>query len=254
MNEAEQNSKTIKDFFEQKLAALERDGVIGVAKFQNVYNELMPSQKAKLEQICGERFQDFLEKGSIICIGIAYPEFAIESIDSTLSNGTVDKAAWNIYAREYHTLNRILEAVAQDIANTFGGIVIPPITGSTVKTVEDYYGQTISHRVVAENAGLGWRGKNELLVNERLSCALRFASILTCLPLTHGKRLNESCQDCTACIESCTILKNKTALQNYRENCRKYITHLALEADVCGKCIKACHQHRKSQIQPQIAP
>jgi epoxyqueuosine reductase QueG len=123
--------------------------------------------------------------------------------------------------------------------------VIPPVTGSTVEKVEDYYGKTISHRVVAEVAELGWRGKNELLVNQRLSCALRFASIVTCLPLPNGKKLNVSCGDCTACLDACAILKTKNKLPNYRANCLEHITKLGLEKDVCGRCIKACYRQGK---------
>jgi epoxyqueuosine reductase len=186
-----------------------------------------------------------LENGSIICLGMAYPESAIDAIDAKLSNGIIDKTTWNIYAKEYDALNKTLDTVAREIAQRFGGIVIPPVTGSTVEKVEDYYGKTISHRVVAEVAELGWRGKNELLVNQRLSCALRFASIVTCLPLPNGKKLNVSCGDCTACLDACAILKTKNKLPNYRANCLEHITKLGLEKDVCGRCIKACYRQGK---------
>jgi epoxyqueuosine reductase QueG len=231
------------ELFYGKLADIGYDGIMGVAKFQNVYNDLMPAQKTRLEQICGEKFQNLLSNGSMICIAVAYSEHAIDCIDTRLRNGTVDKTAWNVYAKEYQILNRILNITAKDIADRFDGISISPITGITVKKVEEYYGKTISHRVVAENAGLGWRGKNELIINEKLSCALRFASIITNLPLNHGKKLRTSCEECTACLEACPILKNKNKLQDYRENCRRYIINLGLEAEVCGKCIKACYRH-----------
>lgn len=242
LNETKQNFEAVKGFFEQKLAELGRDGVIGTAKFQHVYDDLMPEQQTKLQEISGKQFNSLLKNGSIICIAMAYPESAIDAIDARSSDGTVDKTTWNIYAKEYNALNKALDAVAREIAQRFGGVVIPPVTGATVEKVEDYYGKTISHRVVAEHAGLGWRGKNELLVNERLSCALRFASVATLLPLPHGTKLGTNCKDCTACLEVCPILKNKNKLQNYRENCREYISHLGLEADVCGKCIKACYR------------
>jgi epoxyqueuosine reductase len=102
---------------------------------------------------------------------------------------------------------------------------------------------TVSHRVVAENAGLGWRGKNELIVNEKFSCALRFASVVTSLPLSHGEKIKASCGECKACLEACAYLGNKEKLENYREDCRRYIVKLGLEREVCGKCIKACYRH-----------
>jgi epoxyqueuosine reductase QueG len=245
VNEAEHNFEQLKTFFQQKLTDMRRDGVIGVANFQNVYDSLMPQQQVRLNEICREQFHDCLEHGSIICLGMAYPESTIDVIDARLADGTADKASWNLYAREYNALNKALDAAAKEIAQRFSGIVIPPVTGTTAEKVEDYYGRTISHRVVAEHAGLGWRGKNELLVNERFSCAVRFASVVTLLPLLHGKKLNVSCGDCTACLEACGILKIKGELPNYRENCMQYLMKLGLEKDVCGKCIKTCYRQSK---------
>jgi hypothetical protein len=38
------------------------------------------------------------------------------------------------------------------------------------------------------------------------------------------------------------FLANKDRLENYREQCRRYIVSLGLEHEVCGKCIKACYR------------
>ncbi len=38
----------------------------------------------------------------------------------------------------------------------------------------------------------------------------------------------------------CPILGNKERLENYREDCLRYMESLGLESRVCGKCIKAC--------------
>lgn len=237
------NLERIESFFRGRLAEMDRHGVLGVAEFKTVYEELMPAQKSKLQDICGGQFQRLMGDGSIICVGLAYPEYAIDCIDLRLIDGTVDKDSWNVYAREYHRLNRMLNAVSKDIAGRFEGSAVPPtVEGIAVENVEDYYGMTVSQRVVAENAGLGWRGKNELVINQRFSCALRFASVITRIPLPHGEKVASSCGECQACIESCSFLRNKDKLQNYRENCRKYILKLGLEGDVCGRCIKACYR------------
>jgi epoxyqueuosine reductase QueG len=238
------NLEILNTFFGEKLAEIGCHGIVGVAGFKKVYDELMPAQKSKLEGICSSHFQRLLEDGSIICMGLAYPEYAIDCIDVRLSDGTMDRDAWNVYAGEYHRLNRLLNAISRDIADHFEGIAIPAtVEGIDVEKVEDYYGMTVSHRVVAENAGLGWRGKNELVINERFSCALRFASVITSIQLTRAGKVEFSCGECQACIESCPFLKNKDKLKNYRENCRKYIAKLGLEAEVCGKCVKACYRH-----------
>ncbi len=88
-----------------------------------------------------------MKNGSIIRIGIAFPKYAINSIDVRLNDGSIDKNAWNVYAREYHKINRFLNDILREIADSFGGIPIPAtIEGIVVKSVEEYYGMTISHR------------------------------------------------------------------------------------------------------------
>jgi len=245
--EKEQNFQRVKGYFEGKLAKIGYEGIFGVASFQGVYHDLMPIQRSRLEDICGDQFHNLMKNGSIICIGIAYPEHVIDCIGA-MSGSMIDIDTWSIYAREYQNLNRLLNTISKCIADQFGGIpILATMEGvaDKVTNVRDYYGMTVSHRVIAEYAGLGWRGKNELIVNKNYSCALRFASIITNLPLTQGEKVETSCGACNACLEVCSFLKNKERLKNYRENCRRYIMGLlglGLVDEVCGRCIKACYR------------
>jgi epoxyqueuosine reductase QueG len=242
--ERARNFQRVKTFFSEELAEIGYDGVIGAAAFRRVHDGLNPVQRSRLPDLCGEHFQDLQKNGSIICIGIAYPRHAIDCIDVRLGDGTADKGAWNVYAREYNKLNRFLNDISKNLADVFDGIFIPAtVERIVVKNVKEYYEITVSHRVIAEKAGLGWRGKNELIVNEKFSCALRFASVIVNLPLIHGRKVKFTCGECEACLEACSFLRNKDRLENYRENCRKYIVQLGLEREVCGKCIKACYRH-----------
>jgi epoxyqueuosine reductase QueG len=238
------NLERLSFYFNKELGKMNYEGLIGVAAFNYIYNDLMPVQRDRLMDLTGGRVRALLEGGSVVCIGIAYPQYAIDSIN-VLVDGVVDKGRWNIYAREYQEINERLDALAESIANRCEGRAIAATLGGLVGKVahvKEYYPLTISHRVVAENAGLGWRGKNELIVNERYGCAIRFASIITELPLPHGRRPESRCGACRACLEACALLKNKEGLVDYRESCRKFIQSLALEHEVCGKCIAACHR------------
>jgi epoxyqueuosine reductase QueG len=241
--EKARNFQRAKAFFSEELAKIVYDGIIGAASFKKVYDGLSLAQKNRLKDLCDKRFEYLRKNGSIICIGIAYPEHAIDCIDVRLSDGTADRDTWNIYAREYHRLNGFLNNISKNLADLFDGIFIPAtVEGIIIKSVEEYYEKTVSHRVVAEHAGLGWRGKNELVVNDRFSCALRFASVIVNLPLIHGRKVKPACGQCKACLSACPLLRNKDKLKNYREGCRKYIAQLGLEGSVCGKCIKACYR------------
>jgi len=251
--EREHNTKRIRQFFSNYLEKINYEGVFGVANFANVYDALMPVQQDKLQMVCDSQFPQFMQQGSIISIGVVYPESVIDCIN-VRHDGKIDKTRWNIYARAYTTLNRLLNEISGTIVDQFGGIpVLATLEGfaSEVSHVEEYYSQTISHRMVTEHAGLGWRGKNELIVNDQYSCALRFASIITPLPLLQETYRESLCGDCTACLDACSFLKKKAELDNYRENCRKYINALNLEDEVCGKCIKSCYRQSifKDQFQ-----
>jgi epoxyqueuosine reductase QueG len=235
------NSQRLGRFVDEWLGRAGYRGVVGVAGLRRVYDGLMSVQQRRLEELCSDRFQGLLEDGSVICVGIAYPGRAIDCIDVRLSDGSVDKRAWNVYAGEYRRLNGYLDALCSELAGVFDGVAVPAtVEGVSVRRVEDYYGLAVSHRVVAVEAGLGWRGKSELVVNGRFGCALRFASVITGVPLVRSERAEGSCEDCKACLEVCPFLRNKDELENYRENCRRYIVGLGLTSAVCGKCVKAC--------------
>ncbi|MHA2004884.1 MAG: hypothetical protein ACW975_11710 [Candidatus Thorarchaeota archaeon] len=239
--------KTIRIFVEDYLESISCRGVVGYASFNDVYDELMPIQQERLESIAVDKFKDLMDSGSIISFGIAYQDAAIDAINNSTDDAT-DYELWNFYSREYIRLNLLLDQTAQAVADRFEGI---PITATLhgltdkVKHVTDYYGLTISHRVVAELAGLGWRGKNGLLINKKFSCAIRFASVLTTIPLDAIGKMEPLCGTCHACEDVCTFIKNRDKLPNYRENCRKFLVHLQSEGlthEVCGKCIQACYR------------
>ncbi len=59
-------------------------------------------------------------------------------------------------------------------------------------------------REVAELAGLGWRGKNTLLLNKFLGSYFFLACVLTDIELPHDSPHESShCGTCTACLDAC---------------------------------------------------
>ncbi len=240
-------SEEIRVYFLQLLNSSREQGDIGFCSFKRVFEELMPVQQEKLRELTGNQYDSFMRDGSIVCIGIAYRASVMDYINSQCIDSP-DYVLWNRYAREYDRLNKILNRMSNDIADRFNGIPLTATIGGMidkVTDVTDYYGMVISHRVIAENCGIGWRGKNQLTVHEKFSCAIRFASIIIPNRLIWGEKPASRCDSCSACEEICSFIKNRDRLPNYRENCRRYILFLkskGLEKDVCGKCVKACCQ------------
>jgi epoxyqueuosine reductase QueG len=183
-----------------------------------------------------------MENGFFVSIAYAYPDGIIDNIGLT-KEGVFDKDSWNVYAKWYQTLNNSLNKTSKRIAKVVNGIPLPATSegmSSTVKSVKEYFPSVVSHRVHAEHSGIGWRGRNSLIVNPVHSCMIRLAGVITSQSLFTTPKLDTDCGNCTSCHNVCTFLKHKDRLDDYREQCLAYMNWLDLEDEVCGKCIKAC--------------
>jgi epoxyqueuosine reductase QueG len=246
-SEAESNTRKLTKYFQDLLDQEGEKGDIGVTSFRSVFDVLIDVQKEKLRQTAGERFDSLYDSGAIICMGVAYKDPVIDWIDEK-KKGTPDYKLWNEYAKEYHRINQVLNRMAVSIASRFDGTPLKATIGGEIgyiNHVHEYFPMVVSHRVVAEKSGLGWRGKNQLVIHEKFSCAIRFSSVLVNLPLILGEGMESKCGDCTACEDVCGYIRHRDKLPDYRENCRKYILFLksnGIEKDICGKCIKACYR------------
>ena len=237
------NLQLINEIFQRESSKQELKGIIGVAPFDSVYRSLMPIQQNNLKELCTKNFENLMEQGSIICLAYAYPEYAIDAIGVKKGNN-YDLEAWAIYGQEYSRLNKALDETTMRIAKEINGLRIPAtFSGDNIEHVEEYYAPAVfSHRVAAELAGIGWRGKNELIINPRYSCAIRLSSVITSLPLERTLPLEMDCGNCQACSNACSFLRLKDKLTNYREQCMHYMDSLGVLSGVCGKCIKACYR------------
>ena len=89
----------------------------------------------------------------------------------------------------------------------------------------------VQERILAKHAGLGWIGKNTLLLNQKMGSWLFLGTILTDLELTatvENKELlpKDLCGTCTRCIDACPT----GALVNpYVMDARRCIAYLTIE-------------------------
>ena len=68
------------------------------------------------------------------------------------------------------------------------------------------YGKTIlPHKTIATLAGIGWIGKNNLLVTEKFGSAICLGVVLTDAPLNtiSNDTIKSKCGDCDICLEVC---------------------------------------------------
>ncbi len=104
----------------------------------------------------------------------------------------------------------------------------------------------ISHKLAAHLAGLGWIGKNCLLLTDLFGPRVRFVTILTNAPLQTGSPINKPCGKCHVCIDACPV-KAFTG-KEFREEDPRHLRFDALKCSEyrkehpCGLCVSSCPQ------------
>ncbi|MCC2645812.1 MAG: queG [Burkholderiales bacterium] len=79
---------------------------------------------------------------------------------------------------------------------------------------------------LAKNAGLGFRGKNTLLLNKTQGSMFFLGEIFTNVPLIPGKPATSHCGSCTKCIEVCPT---RAFVSPYILDAKKCISYLTIE-------------------------
>lgn len=98
----------------------------------------------------------------------------------------------------------------------------------------------LPHKKIAVLAGLGWIGKNNLLITEDYGPALCLCSVLTnyCVGVKSYIRMESKCHICKACVNHCPthVLKNKEWTVG---TCRDEIVDV-YQCEACLKCLVHC--------------
>ena len=158
--------------------------------------------------------------------------------------------------------------------------VIPPRLQEIVAFIEEQVGHPIPNRYytdtgpilereLAQRAGLGWIGKNSMLINPKIGSAFFLAEILLGIELEPDDApITDHCGTCTRCIQACPtqcILPNRTL------DARRCISYLTIELKDnipeelrplmqdwifgCDACQQACPWNRFSpQADPAFEP
>ncbi|MDR1827090.1 MAG: hypothetical protein LBR29_02030 [Methylobacteriaceae bacterium] len=161
------------------------------------------------------------------------------------------------YYEAYVTTNKRLDILAGycvDLLRQRGFAAFAQV--STIPNYdENVFSTPLPHKTVATMAGLGWIGKNALLVNKEYGSAFRLISVMTDAPLPYGTPVTASrCGTCNACADECpaeTILGNHWAPGRPRDTlmdpvkCQTKARQLSLSAfgvntAICGVCFHVC--------------
>jgi epoxyqueuosine reductase len=179
----------------------------------------------------------------------------VDPVPPGAGQGTIARYAWG---QDYHdVLRRRLRALAD-----FHRRLVP---GATVRGVVDT--APLLERDFARLAGLGWIGKNTMLINRRLGSWLVLAALLTSETLACDTPQTKGyCGTCRKCLEACPT---GALVAPYRLDARRCISYLTIESREpvpeelrallgprvfgCDACQEVCPWNRRAPITAEPA-
>jgi len=186
---------------------------------------------------------------SIIALGMNYypGKFEKEKREDP-RRGLVSRYAWG---KDYH---KVIGKRLKKLAN-----YIKDVVGPGVKL--RYYVDTgpVLEKEIAYLAGLGWIGKNTLLINPNYGSYIFLAVILTNLPLEPDLPQPDRCGTCTRCIDACPTKALRAPWTLDATRCISYLT-IELKKEIpeefwkdmnrwlfgCDICQEVCPWNQKS--------
>ncbi len=151
-----------------------------------------------------------------------------------------------LYFFHYQRVNMLLDELALKINNFIQskGWEALPIPASQLVDWEKQLAH-ISHKHVAVQAGIGWIGRNNLLISPQFGARVRLITVLTNMPLQADQPAVFGCGDCYACLTSCPSQSIKKDPKDFDHiGCYHQIKALVKAAgisqNICGLCVKAC--------------
>lgn len=151
-----------------------------------------------------------------------------------------------LYYHHYKQVNYFLDRMALILSSHIQnqGWKAIPTPASQLIDWERQLGH-LSHKRVAQRAGLGWIGRNNLLVTPQYGARVRLVTILTDMPLPPDSPCEGSCGDCRDCLSICPVGAIKERQDDFDhiqcfEKLKQFRKLGYVGQYICGLCVKAC--------------
>jgi epoxyqueuosine reductase len=154
---------------------------------------------------------------SVVCVALAYYQDAPDTASQDEASGKIARYAWG---RDYHkVIDGKLRAMERRLREMLDPAAEPLIARSYSDT------GPILEREFAARAGLGWVGKNTLLIHPHKGSWFLLGEMVLSLELEPDSPISDHCGTCRRCIDACPT----DAITPYQVNGAKCISYLTIE-------------------------
>lgn len=160
------------------------------------------------------------------------------------------------YFHHYRAVNFLIDQITLRttlLLQEWGYLAMAVPASQTVKTEEEKYSGIFQHKTAATRAGLGWIGKNGLLITPEYGPRVRLGTVLTSMELPYGQPVEESrCGQCIECVKSCPAMalhgvnwqagmERKMLVDAHACSIHMHDKYRHIgRGSVCGICIRVC--------------
>ncbi len=132
-----------------------------------------------------------------------------------LKNSSLAYVSRYALGRDYHkVIRQRLQKLADKIQEQTGEFGYRALVDSA----------PVLERAIAEKAGLGWIGKNTMLINKNAGSWFFLGELFTDLPLPVDSKENDHCGTCSACLEICPTNAFVAPMTLDARKCISYLT------------------------------
>jgi epoxyqueuosine reductase len=152
-----------------------------------------------------EALKQYLRREGATLVGVGDVSVALASEISYLNRGISIALDKNLNAGVVDELVRLQRLTVKWLKEKgFRALSIPPDSDRKKGTYVSKLYDLFSHKTAATCSGLGWIGKNGLLINRKYGAKLTWATVLTNAPFETDRPISESeCGECDFCVRHC---------------------------------------------------
>ena len=179
-----------------------------------------------------------------VAMGVRLPQAVLEELTDRPT-----PLYFHAYRQANYQLDRAAYAVADRLQDS--GYGAQPVPASQIVARDPMRG-LLSHRLVGWAAGLGWWGRNNLLVSPQFGSQMRYVTVVTDAALEPDEPTEADCGACMACVDKCPAAAIQVERQRFnlalcKAKLDEFLKLPYIGQHICGVCVKACSPQSAQQ-------